>query len=172
MHRDDVPHLRRAEAADRPFLIEMARFACTLADRPLPSPSDPDVLATLPGEADGALVACDSSQQPVGAAWWHVHEPPLLRDADGRTLPEMVMAVVEHARGRGVGTRLIEALIGEAARHHRLLTLNVHLLNPAVRLYVRSGFRVAGAGRGWYGVAMSRSLPAMPTDAACSESPG
>lgn len=37
-----------------------------------------------------------------------------------------------------------------------MLTLNVHLLNPAVRLYARTGFRAEVRGRGWYGVAMSR----------------
>jgi hypothetical protein len=38
------------------------------------------------------------------------------------------------------------------------LALNVHLANPAARLYMRSGFRIAGAGRGWFGVAMVRAL--------------
>jgi len=164
-----VIDVRRAEAGDRPFLIEMARLACTLADRPLPAASDPEVLAVLPGEADGPLIACDAHAQPVGAAWWYVHEPPLLRDADRRALPELVIAVAAHTRGRGIGTRLIAALAHEAAaRRHRALTLNVHLLNPAVRLYVRTGFRVAGAGRGWYGVAMSRPLPAAPSESRLS----
>jgi hypothetical protein len=36
--------------------------------------------------------------------------------------------------------------------------LNVHLRNPAARLYTRTGFRVAGKGRGWFGVAMTREL--------------
>jgi ribosomal protein S18 acetylase RimI-like enzyme len=139
----------------------MARLACTLADRPIPPPDDPEVLAVLPEEGDGALVASeDGVLRPVGAAWWHVHTPPLLRDAEGRALPELAMAVLEHARGRGVGRRLVAALAREATGRHEALVLNVHLLNtPAVHLYVRTGFRVAGAGRGWYGVAMRRPLP-------------
>ncbi len=68
------------------------------------------------------------------------------------------MAVVVQARGRGVGTALVEALAARAPRRFSALTLNVHLLNPAARLYARTGFRVAGAGGGWFGVAMSRPL--------------
>jgi hypothetical protein len=46
-----------------------------------------------------------------------------------------------------------------ATTHFTELALNVHLRNPAARLYTRSGFRVlAGKGRGWFGVAMTRRL--------------
>lgn len=55
---------------------------------------------------------------------------------------------------------LVEALADRAAERHSALTLNVHLLNPAVRLYVRTGVRVAGAGRGRFGVPMRRDLGA------------
>ena len=55
---------------------------------------------------------------------------------------------------------MIDALADEAAKHFSALTLNVHLRNPATHLYTRTGFRVAGAGRGWFGVAMSRPLQA------------
>ena len=77
---------------------------------------------------------------------------------DGEPLPELAMAVIEQARGRGIGGALIEALVEQAAGRVPGLSLNVHLLNPAVRLYMRSGFTVAGAGRGRFGVAMQRSL--------------
>jgi hypothetical protein len=38
------------------------------------------------------------------------------------------------------------------------LALNVHIRNPAARLYSRAGFVVAGKGRGPLGVAMVREL--------------
>jgi len=38
------------------------------------------------------------------------------------------------------------------------LSLNVHLLNPAVHLYVQTGFEVAGRGRGLFGGAMVRAI--------------
>jgi ribosomal protein S18 acetylase RimI-like enzyme len=69
------------------------------------------------------------------------------------------MAVTKAARGRGIGTALVEALVAKAGQDTDALTLNVHLRNPAARLYIRTGFVVAGQGRGPYGVAMRRLLP-------------
>lgn len=149
--------LRRAKPQDRTFLVEMARLSCALEDRPLPARGASEVLALLPAP-DAAIVATDDDGQPLGAAWWHLHEPPLLRDATGEPVPELVMAVVEAERRKGIGAALVDALAEEAAKHFSALALNVHLRNPAVRLYTRTGFRVAGAGRGWFGVAMSRAL--------------
>jgi GNAT superfamily N-acetyltransferase len=68
------------------------------------------------------------------------------------------VAVIDAARGHGVGTLLIESLAAEAAEQYTELSLNVHLRNPAARLYTRTGFHVAGKGRGWFGVAMVRRL--------------
>jgi len=76
----------------------------------------------------------------------------------GEVLPEVTMAVAEDARGCGIGGRLLDELAAEAAGRFSALSLNVHMRNPAARLYMRNGFRVAGKGRGWYGVAMVRSL--------------
>ena len=149
--------LRRATPHDRPFIVEMARLACTLEDRPLPSGDASEVLALLPAP-DAAIVATDDDGRRLGAAWWHIHEPPLLRDAAGEPVPELVMAVLEDERRKGIGAALVDALAEEAASHFRVLALNVHLRNPAAHLYTRTGFRVAGAGRGWFGVAMSRPL--------------
>jgi GNAT superfamily N-acetyltransferase len=152
--------LRLAEPDDRPFVIEMARAACTLEGRPFPPADDPEVIALVPKSQDAAIVASETNGRLLGAAWWFTHEPPLTRDANGEPLPELAMAVIEEERGKGVGGALIEALAEHAAEHFPALTLNVHLLNPAVRLYTRTGFRVAGAGRGRFGVAMIRSLGA------------
>jgi len=149
--------LRLATSQDRAFLVEMARLACTLEDRPLPRADAPDVVAVLPGR-NAAVIATDDGSRPVGAAWWHVHEPPLLRDGTGEPLPELVMAALESERRQGIGRAFVDALVAEAAKSFNALTLNVHIRNPAAHLYTRTGFRVAGAGRGWFGVAMSRPL--------------
>lgn len=148
--------LRRATPHDSPFIVEMTRLACTLEDRPLPSRDASEVLALLP--APNAAIVADDDGRPLGAAWWHIHEPPLLRDAAGEPVPELVMAVLEKERRQGIGAALVNALAEEAASHYSVLALNVHLRNPAAHRYTRTGFRVAGAGRGWFGVAMSRSL--------------
>jgi GNAT superfamily N-acetyltransferase len=87
-----------------------------------------------------------------------LREPPLLLDPEGSPLPELAVAVVEDQRGKGIGRALLDALVGRARGQFPALALNVHLLNPAVRLYIRAGFKVAAAGRGWYGVAMRLPL--------------
>ena len=68
------------------------------------------------------------------------------------------MAVANQARGRGTGGLLLAQLIAEATGRFTAIALNVHMRNPAARLYMRNGFKVADKGRGWYGVAMIRSL--------------
>jgi GNAT superfamily N-acetyltransferase len=139
----------------------MARLACVIEERPLPTPESSEVRDLLPGPTDQALLATDETGQPLGAAWWFFHTPPLLYATDGRPLPELAVAVIETARGEGVGTALIKALAAEAATRFSALALNVHLRNPAARLYTRTGFQVAGKGRGPFGVAMVRPLVIM-----------
>jgi len=72
----------------------MACLACTLEGRPLPSADAPAVVALLPAAVNHALVAVDDDARRLGAAWWHVHEPPLMLDGVGEPLPELAMAVV------------------------------------------------------------------------------
>jgi ribosomal protein S18 acetylase RimI-like enzyme len=43
---------------------------------------------------------------------------------------------------RGIGTEVMNRLIGEAARVNQTMRLNVVKINPAVRLYERLGFQV------------------------------
>lgn len=152
--------LRRADESDRPFIVEMTRLACVIEDRPLPPPESPDVLALLPSSGDRTLIAVNEVDQPIGAAWWFFHEPPLVRGADGQPLPEIAIAVTAQERDHGIGTALIEALAIEASELFAELSLNVHLRNPAARPYTRTGFQVAGKGRGPFGVAMVRKLTA------------
>jgi ribosomal protein S18 acetylase RimI-like enzyme len=52
--------------------------------------------------------------------------------------------LIDGFRGRGIGSKLIEAQLKRAATSVKPLTLEVLHGNPAKRLYLRLGFRVAG----------------------------
>ena len=140
----------------------MARLASAIQGRPLPPVDDPLLLQGLPPSSDTSVLALDHDGHPVGAAWWHFREPPLVTTPDGTQVPELVVAVTPSGRGRGVGRCLLDAIATRAAEHgYDRLALNVHIRNPAARLYSRAGFVVAGKGRGPLGVAMVRQLPAV-----------
>lgn len=48
--------LRAATPGDRRFMVEMARYACVIEDRPLPDPDDDEVLEMLPAPGTVATV--------------------------------------------------------------------------------------------------------------------
>jgi ribosomal-protein-alanine N-acetyltransferase len=62
------------------------------------------------------------------------------------------LAVARTAQGRGLGARLLQALLDEAGRrHHRRVLLEVRADNArALTLYERFGFRRTGIRRGYY----------------------
>ena len=152
--------VRTGEPSDAAFIIEMARLASVIEDDPLPPADDPDLVRMLSSALHTAVLALDHDGQPVGAAWWHFRDVPLVVTTVGAPVPELVVAVTPVGRGRGVGRALLEALAVRAAEHgYDRLALNVHIRNPAARLYSRAGFVVVGKGRGPLGVAMVRQLP-------------
>ena len=82
-----------------------------------------------------------------GAAWWRTFAAPdcgygYVAD----DVPEIGLAVLESARGRGVGSALLGALVANArALGMRGLSLSVEDGNDAARrLYERAGFEVCG----------------------------
>ena len=91
---------------------------------------------------DSALIAIENFQ-PVGAAWYRLftRERPGFGFVDEET-PELAIAVVPARRGRGTGSDLLNALLGDArARGYRAISLSVAKDSPAVELYKRFGFR-------------------------------
>lgn len=91
--------------------------------------------------ADVALVA-SMDGEPVGAAWYRLFtaaEPGYgFVAAD---VPEVAVGVEPAARGRGVATALLEALLEHARRDgFRAVSLSVSEDNPSRRIYLRLGF--------------------------------
>jgi GNAT superfamily N-acetyltransferase len=144
--------LRDATAGDRPFLLDMLLEACnwTGAERVARDeigahPRLAGYLRGWPRTSDFGVVAVDDRGR-AGAAWAR-------RFSAGRPgygfvaadVPELSMAVVADRRGRGVGGRLLQALITLARqRDERALSLSVEAGNPAARLYHATGFVVVG----------------------------
>lgn len=83
---------------------------------------------------------------PLGASWRAVLLAPLERPVEAGRLLMDGIAVAEAARGRGVGSALLDAVVDEARR--RALTevrLDVIDSNPRARaLYLRRGFEPTG----------------------------
>lgn len=96
---------------------------------------------------DLGVVGSSDDGRPLGAAWLRL----LPASAPGwgfvaEDVPELSMAVLEPARGRGVGSAVLDACLA-AARDagHRAVSLSVEDGNDRARgLYERRGFRVAG----------------------------
>jgi ribosomal protein S18 acetylase RimI-like enzyme len=149
--------VRAATAADLPFMQAMSYEAATW--RPELRPplddvlADPHVARYLSGwgrPGDAGVIGEEDGR--VGAAWFRLFPA----DDPGygfvaADVPELSIGVEPAARGRGVGTRLLDGLVEVArADGHRAISLSVEPDNPARRLYERAGFvRVADDGGAW-----------------------
>ena len=61
----------------------------------------------------------------------------------------MDIALLEDARGHGIGTTLLQEILDEGQATNRNVSIHVEKFNPARRLYERLGFQIAG-DRGVY----------------------
>jgi ribosomal protein S18 acetylase RimI-like enzyme len=96
---------------------------------------------------DLGVVATDDDGGPLGAAWVRL----LPADAPGwgfvaPDVPELSVAVLEPARGRGVGSSVLDACLAAVrAAGHRAVSLSVEDGNDRARgSYERRGFRAVG----------------------------
>ena len=103
-------------------------------------------------DGDTAVVAeDDETRATVGVAWARFWT----RDNCGfgfvdEATPELAVAVEEEFRGRGIGARLIEALLAQlrASQDIEQVSLNVRADSRAVALYERLGFvKIEGSER-------------------------
>jgi ribosomal protein S18 acetylase RimI-like enzyme len=141
--------VRRGGAQDVRFLRDMLHHAYYWKER-APEDTGPGPVALYvkawgrPGDA--AMIAIDGGF-PVGAAWYRL----FARDrrgygfVDERT-PELAIAVVPNARGKGVGAKLLDALLDRAGTEgYDTISLSVDRNNAgAIGLYERHGFERVG----------------------------
>lgn len=148
--------IRPALAGDAAFLTDMLVAAafwrpdgpCGSSDQVLYNPELAHYVSGWPRFDDLGVVA--ETDEPIGAAWlrYFTASDPGYGFTDATT-PEVAMSVVWPWRGRGVGRRLVEALIA-AARDAGIpaLSLSVELDNYAYRLYADVGFQPITQGNG------------------------
>jgi ribosomal protein S18 acetylase RimI-like enzyme len=141
--------VRRGGAQDVRFLRDMLHHAYYWKER-APEDSGPGPVALYVKawgrRGDAAMIAIERGF-PVGAAWYRL----FARDrrgygfVDERT-PELAIAVVPSARGKGVGAALLEALLGRARDEgFDAVSLSVDRNNAgAIGLYRRHGFEQVG----------------------------
>ena len=140
--------LRRGGAQDVRFLRDMLHHAYYWKER------DPDVgpgpvalyVKAWGRRGDTAVIALERSF-PVGAAWFRIftNERPGYGFVDAAT-PELAIAVVPSARGKGVGGMLLKMLLARAREAgHQTISLSVDSANVgAIDLYTRYGFAPVG----------------------------
>lgn len=101
---------------------------------------------------DTGVIAESEAGEPLGVAWYRFWtEERHFYGYVSPEIPELGIAVTGHARGRGIGTRLMDELLRVAERSGQsAVSLSVVPENPALRLYERFGFRKVGqSGDAW-----------------------
>ena len=136
--------VRRGGAQDVRFLRDMLHHAYYWKERAPDSGPGPVALYVKAWgrRGDTAVIAIDGGF-PVGAAWYRMFdaERPGYGFVDERT-PELAIAVVPSARGKGIGSALLDALLERArADGYPAISLSVDRNNAgAIELYERHGF--------------------------------
>ena len=137
--------LRRGGAQDVRFLRDMLHHAYYWRER-VPGSLVSRYVRGWGRPGDTAVIALENGF-PVGAAWYRVFtlEEPGYGFVDDRT-PELAIAVVPSARGKGVGSALLDALLARAREDgYPSISLSVDRNNAgAIELYQRRGFAQVG----------------------------
>jgi ribosomal protein S18 acetylase RimI-like enzyme len=143
--------IRSLTLADEPFLWEILYHAIYVPPDSPPLPrsiiEQPEMIRYVNGWGqahDDGFIALDLDR-PVGAAWLRL----LVGTQRGfgyidDSTPEISMAVLPEYRGQGIGSQLFNHLLKSAASQFQAVCLSVDASNPALHLYERFGFEVAG----------------------------
>lgn len=142
--------VRRGSAQDVRFLRDMLHHAYYWKERkPDAGPGPVQLYVKAWGrEGDSAVIAILDGF-PVGAAWYRLFPSghPGYGFVNEQT-PELAIAVVPSARGKGVGSALLATLLDRArADGYTALSLSVDRFNAAaIALYERHGFAAVEEG--------------------------
>lgn len=111
------------------------------------TPAYAHYFTSWPRSGDFGLVAENEGGVAMATTWWRHFSATAPGDGFvDEAIPELCIWVSDDFRGRGLGTRLLAELIGQArSRDLPGLSLSVEEGNPARALYERLGFVPAGA---------------------------
>lgn len=163
-------HIRSLEDGDAGLLWEFTYLAVHVPPGTPPYPRD---ILDVPAirqyaeawgrEGDLGVVACDG-ERVIGAAWIRllVGEPKGFGYVDDET-PELAMSVVNEYRGQGIGSVMLERVLGQATGRFPGVCLSVDDDNAAKRLYLRAGFVPVGL--------VGKSVTMVKRFGACDRSP-
>jgi ribosomal protein S18 acetylase RimI-like enzyme len=146
---------RPAGPSDVKLLTRMLWVAFNWRDEAVSEQHWPDPTAAAKyvdgfGRHGDAGVVAALAGQDVGAAWYRL----LPADDPGygfvaADIPELTLGVASQARGRGIGTALMQRLLDKAvADRIPALSLSVEPDNAAMRLYLALGFERVGESGG------------------------
>ena len=138
--------IRPLTPADEDFLWEAVYHAIYVpageSQPPRSILGDPNIARYVQswGRAGDFGFAAKLAGRPIGACWGRLwtEDDRGYGYIDPQT-PELSLAVWPGHRAKGIGTRLLKALLVEANRFDGV-SLSVSSINPAVRLYDRMGF--------------------------------
>ena len=158
--------VRRGGEQDVRFLRDMLHHAYYWKERaPDTGPGPVALYVKAWGRPGDTAVVAIADGFPVGAAWYRLFgkERPGYGFVDEQT-PELAIAVVPSARGRGVGSKLIDALLARAREAgYATISLSVDRTNAgAIELYGRHGFEQVGESDD--SVTMLAHLETQPTE--------
>jgi GNAT superfamily N-acetyltransferase len=145
-------NIRKAKKEDLPFLWKILYYAAFWNSNEKKPPfetvfSVPEIKKILSGwgkTSDIAIIAEFTEGNEIGGAWYRFwcmknHSFGFIDE----NTPELGMAVIPGMRGKGIGSKLLKALIIEAKGNNiNALSLSVAKNNPAVRLYKENGFKI------------------------------
>jgi len=136
--------VRRGGAQDIRFLRDMLHHAYYWKERrPDAGPGPVQLYVKAFGRPGDTVVIALVDGFPVGAAWYRLFKAakPGYGFVDEKT-PELAIAVVPNARGKGVGSALLHALLERArAAGHETVSLSVDKKNTrAIHVYEEHGF--------------------------------
>lgn len=140
--------LRMAEDQDRDFLATV--YASTREEELANVPWSPEQKRAFVAHQFAAQDAAYTANYPgasrlvIVAAGADVGRLYLHPRADEIRI--MDIALLPAARGRGIGTTLLQCVLAEGAASGRFVSIHVESFNPARALYERLGFQLAEAG--------------------------